>query len=49
MSVIVRPARPNEAEALSALKLETFRESFVDGGFAIPYPADDLALFETAN
>jgi diamine N-acetyltransferase len=49
VSVIIRPVRPDEAEALAALKLETFRESFVDGGFAIPYPPDDLALFETAN
>lgn len=35
--------------ALAALKLETFREAFVDGGFAIPYPPADLARFEEAS
>jgi diamine N-acetyltransferase len=49
MNPIIRPARNNEIEALARLKRETFRESFVDGGFAIPYPADDLAIFEEAS
>jgi Acetyltransferases len=49
VSVIVRLARQDDAEVLAALKRETFRESFVDGGFAIPYPPDDLSMFETAN
>jgi hypothetical protein len=44
----IRSAVPGDAERLAALKLETFRETFLDG-FAIPYPADDLALFETAS
>lgn len=48
-SPILRDARIDEAEKLAALKLETFRESFVEGGFAIPYPSDDLAMFEAAS
>jgi ribosomal protein S18 acetylase RimI-like enzyme len=44
----LRPARPGEAEALAELKLATFRETFIDG-FAIPYPAADLAAFEEAS
>lgn len=34
---------------LAALKLATFRETFLGSGFAIPYPADDLAAFEAAS
>lgn len=49
MSAIIRTPEPGDAHALAALKLETFRESFVEGGFAIPYPPDDLAIFEAAN
>lgn len=49
MTPVIRPARSNETEAVARLKRETFRESFVDGGFAIPYPADDLASFEDAS
>jgi ribosomal protein S18 acetylase RimI-like enzyme len=49
MSAVIRPARPDEASALAELKHGTFRESFVDGGFAIPYPPDDLVVFETAT
>jgi len=49
MTPIIRTPAPGDADALAALKLETFRESFVEGGFAIPYPADDLAAFESAN
>jgi ribosomal protein S18 acetylase RimI-like enzyme len=45
MAPLVRAARIEEVEALAALKLATFRETFVDG-FAIPYPPDDLAAFE---
>ncbi len=41
----VRPARPEDAAALAALKLATFRETFLDG-FRIPYPPGDLARFE---
>lgn len=46
MTVTIRPARPDDAEALAALKLNTFRETFLEEGFAIPYPAADLAIFE---
>lgn len=42
----IRPARSEDVEALARLKLETFRETFVDDGFRIPYPPADLALFE---
>lgn len=49
LSPILRDARIDEAEELAALKLETFRESFVEGGFAIPYPPADLATFEAAS
>lgn len=45
----IGPALPADADALAALKLETFRESFVEGGFAIPYPPADLATFEAAS
>lgn len=41
----IRFARPEDVEALAALKLATFRETFLEG-FAIPYPPDDLARFE---
>ena len=41
----IRPALPQDVPALAALKLATFRETFLDG-FGIPYPPDDLAQFE---
>ncbi len=44
----LRPATPADTDALAALKLATFRETFIDG-FAIPYPPADLALFEQAS
>lgn len=47
--IVIRPARPGDAGPLARLKLETFRATFVDGGFAIPYPPADLALFEAAS
>jgi len=43
---IIRRARPNDTPALAALKLATFRETFLEG-FRIPYPPADLARFET--
>jgi ribosomal protein S18 acetylase RimI-like enzyme len=46
MEPVIRLAEPDDAASLSALKLATFRETFLEGGFAIPYPPDDLALFE---
>lgn len=39
-----RPARSDDASELAALGRQTFVDTFVDG-FAIPYPADDLAGF----
>jgi ribosomal protein S18 acetylase RimI-like enzyme len=42
---VIRPARPEDVAALAALKLATFRETFLEG-FAIPYPPADLARFE---
>ena len=45
MAMLMRPARHDDSEALAALKLETFRETFIQG-FAIPYPPADLAIFE---
>jgi len=43
---MIRLATPDDLPALAVLKLETFRETFVTGGFAIPYPPADLAEFE---
>jgi len=43
--VTIRAACLDDAKRLAALKLETFRETFIEG-FAIPYPPDDLAVFE---
>jgi len=41
----IRDALPQDAPALSELKLTTFRQTFLQD-FAIPYPPVDLALFE---
>ena len=49
MVPIIRPARPADAPALAQLKLETFRQTFLDEGFCIPYPPADLAAFEAAS
>ncbi len=46
---LIRPARADDAALLAALKLDTFRETFLEGGFAIPYPPADLALFERSS
>lgn len=43
--VKIRSATETDVEALSSLKLSTFRETFLEG-FGIPYPSADLALFE---
>ncbi|WP_396592715.1 GNAT family N-acetyltransferase [Brevundimonas sp. R86498] len=44
--VVIRPARPDDAVALGALGHQTFLDTFVSAeGFAIPYPAGDLAIF----
>lgn len=42
---ILRWAIPADAAALAALKLRCFREAFLED-FAIPYPPEDLAIFE---
>ncbi len=41
-----RVATREDCVALASLKLRTFRETFLEGGFGIAYPADDLAIFE---
>ena len=48
LSAALRRARPDDAAALAALKLATFRETFIDD-FAVPYPPIDLAAFERAS
>jgi len=45
---LIRPAVQADAAALGALGRQTFLDTFVDG-FAIPYPADDLAAFLEAS
>lgn len=45
----IRTATAADVTCLARLKLETFRETFLEGGFAIPYPSDDLAAFERAS
>lgn len=47
--VRIRLAHIDEAPALAALKLATFRQTFLDEGFGIPYPPADLALFEAQS
>jgi ribosomal protein S18 acetylase RimI-like enzyme len=42
--IMIRQATPGDCDILAALGERTFRETFVDG-FAIAYPADDLAHF----
>jgi len=46
--ILIRPARPDDAEPLGVLGRQTFVDTFVDG-FGIPYPADDLAAFLDAS
>jgi len=45
----IRLARPDDAPALAGLKLASFRQTFLDEGFGIPYPPADLALFEATS
>ena len=48
--VLIRPARPEDAAPLGLLGRQTFIDTFVaEDGFAIPYPADDLAAFMEAT
>lgn len=49
MSSMIRTATPADLSMLAILKRRTFRDSFVDGGFAIPYPPEDLVVFEAAT
>lgn len=44
----LRRALLEDAEALAALKLTCFRETFLED-FALPYPPEDLARFETQS
>lgn len=43
--IAIRLASAEDAAELARLKLETFRETFIEG-FGIPYPPADLAAFE---
>jgi GNAT superfamily N-acetyltransferase len=45
---VIRPAVEADAAALAELGRQTFIDTFV-GGFGIPYPADDLAVFLDAS
>ena len=48
--VLIRPPRPEDAEALGALGRQTFIDTFVaEDGFAIPYPVTDLNAFLDAS
>lgn len=46
--VLIRPPTTDDAQALGELGRQTFVDTFV-AGFAIPYPADDLAVFLDAS
>lgn len=45
MFASIREAVPADAPALSRLGEATFRETFMEGGFGIPYPPEDLAVW----
>ena len=47
--LLIRPAGAADVAALAALKLALFRETFLEGGFAVPYPPADLAHFEAMS
>jgi len=47
--VPIRPARAGDVAALAELKLTTFRQTFLEEGFGIPYPPADLAIFEAES
>lgn len=47
---LIRPAQPDDAETLGRVGRQTFIDTFVaTDGFAIPYPAADLAAFLDAS
>lgn len=45
----IRRAGPCDAETLARLGERTFRETFLEEGFAIPYPSEDLQAFLAAH
>jgi ribosomal protein S18 acetylase RimI-like enzyme len=45
MTITIREAIAADAPLLSALGEQTFRETFLEDGFAIPYPAADLSAW----
>ena len=48
--IVIRPARSDDAAALSALGRQTFIDTFVaEDGFAIPYPTEDLEAYLHAS
>jgi len=47
-TALIRPARPDDAEALGVLGRRTFIDTFVSG-FGIPYPEADLTAFLDAS
>lgn len=49
MTPAIRRATAPDTEPLARLKRETFRETFLAGGFDMTYPAADLAAFEAAS
>ena len=46
--IAIRLAGADDVADLARLKLETFRETFLEG-FGIPYPPADLAAFEAQS
>ncbi len=47
--ITLRRATLADVAPLAALKLDTFRATFLDEGFGIPYPPADLAIFEAQS
>jgi GNAT superfamily N-acetyltransferase len=45
----IRRAGPHDAETLAQLGEATFCETFLEDGFAIPYPSADLKVFLAAH
>ena len=48
MTVTIRTATVEDADDNYTLNLATIRNIYVTGGFAIPYPPEDLAAFQDA-
>ncbi|MBB6124825.1 GNAT family N-acetyltransferase [Sphingobium subterraneum] len=49
MPCLIRRAGPEDTVALAALKLRTFRETFVEGDMDMGYDPDNLAHFEAES